>query len=78
MWKVWIHPLSGDGKGAGMSKARFFKGDRVYRADSFKIYKVEEIVHDSEGRRIIIAFPEDRKGSGIKFYDSDKSYILQR
>lgn len=61
-----------------MSKARFFKGDRVYRADSYKIYKVEEVVHDSEGRRVIIAFPEDKNGVGIKFYDSDKSYILQR
>lgn len=61
-----------------MSKARFFKGDRVCSICSDRVYKVEEIVHDSEGRRVIIAFPEDKKGVGIKFYDSDKSYILRR
>ncbi len=61
-----------------MSKVRFFKGDTVRPSGSDKRYKVEEIVHDSQGRRIIIAFPEDHKGIGLKFYDFDRSYLPVR
>lgn len=59
-------------------KVRFFKGDIVRHVESSRTYKVEEVYHDGSGRRVIIAFPEDKEGIGVKFYDSDKSYRLKR
>lgn len=52
-------------------KARFFKGDIVRKGKNE--YKVEEIQHDENGTRIIIAF--SAQGNGVRFFDSDESYI---
>lgn len=59
-------------------KVRFFKGDIVCHAGSSKTYKVEEVYHDRTGKRVIIAFPEDKEGIGVKFYDDDRTYYLKR
>ena len=53
-------------------KARFFKGDLI-RSRDYRVYLVEEIQHDENGTRIIIAF--SAQGNGVRFYDSDESYI---
>lgn len=61
-----------------MKKARFFKGDIVLDKKSYRTYKVEEISHDGEGRRIIIAFPHGFEDKGVRFFDSDENFILVR
>ena len=58
-------------------KTRFFKGDLI-RSRDYRVYLVEEIQHDSQGRRIIIAFPHGFEGQGIRFFDSDESYVHVR
>lgn len=59
-----------------MKKARFFKGDLVLDKKSYRTYKVEEISHDEEGRRIIIAFPHGFEGKGIRFFDFDVNFQI--
>ena len=58
-------------------KARFFKGD-IVRSKDYRTYKVEEIQHDEHGRRVVIAFPFGFAGMGIRFFDSDDSYVPVR
>ena len=55
-------------------KVRFFKGDIVKKGRNE--YKVDEIQHDENGERIIVAFSV--QGNGVRFFDSDESYVPVR
>lgn len=54
---------------------RFFKGDWVKEEATGRVYKVEEVDWDDNGRRVIVAFCGAR---GVRFFDSDEGFRLTK
>ena len=54
---------------------RFFKGDWVKEEATGRIYKVEEIDRDENGRRVVLAFYGIR---GVRFFDNDEGFRLTK